>query len=65
MKIKICFWVTSLLFLFSLFTFPSLLFAQVKKEDPLCGPKSLLAVLKKLGVKTNLEELKKLSSVLS
>ena len=49
-----------LLFLFS--TFLSLLSAQAEiKSDLLCGPNSLLVVCQKLGVKTELDELKKLS----
>ena len=52
-----------IVFLLFLLSF-SFLFAQSEskpKDDPLCGPKSLLVVCQKLGVKTNLEELKRLS----
>ena len=49
-----------LLFLFSFLYTPLISLAQTK-ENPLCGPNSLLVVCKKLGVETTLDELKHLS----
>ena len=50
-------------FLLFLLSF-SFIFARIEsepKDDPLCGPKSLLIVCQKLGVRANLDELKRLS----
>ncbi|MCK4904869.1 DUF1573 domain-containing protein [bacterium] len=58
MKIKSFLLIIFLLFLISF----SFLSAQAEvKSDLLCGPNSLLVVCQKLGVETNLDELKKLS----
>lgn len=51
-----------ILLIFVLLLLHSFLFAQSETEpDPLCGPNSLLVACKKLGVETNIEELKQLS----
>ena len=61
MKTKSVFLISFLLLLCFVFEPDSPLCASQNESDPLCGPKSLLAVFKQVGINTDLEEVKKLS----